>query len=105
MPLPALRPDGTLAPGLHRASLDELLAAFPGTTPQRQALNQALIACVATIKQFNLAERIAIDGSFITNKGAPSDVDLGVLTPGVYQQVGEQHYTAVGIDTILLDIQ
>jgi len=89
--------------------LDELLAAFPAITQKRQALNQALIACVTTIEQLNLADRIAVDGSFITSKAAPkaapSDIDLIMLTPGVYQQVGEQHYTAVGIDTILLDIQ
>ena len=48
---------------------------------------------------------MALDGSYITNKQQPSDVDVVVLTPGVYQLAGEQRYSAEGIDTALLDIQ
>lgn len=85
MPLPALRPDGTLPPGIHMATLDEVFATFPAVTPQRQALNAALAHAVATVKRLRLAERIALDGSYITHKPAPADVDMIVLTPGVYQ--------------------
>jgi len=48
---------------------------------------------------------MALDGSYITDKQQPSDVDVIVLTPGVYQLTGEQQYAAEGIDTNLLDIQ
>lgn len=44
-------------------------------------------------------------GSYITDEPAPADVDMIVLTPGVYQMAGEQRYAAEGIDTTSLDIQ
>jgi hypothetical protein len=105
MPLPALRPDGTLPPGEHSATLAEVLAAFPAITPERQALNQALIQCVETVRRLNLAQQIAVDGSYCTDKAAPGDIDLVVLTPGMYQLAGERRFAAEGIDMQLLDIQ
>lgn len=105
MPLPALRSDGTLPPGIHRATLDEVFAAFPDTTSERQALNAALSNGVATIERLSLADEIVLDGSYISIKPDPADVDIIVLTPGVYQLAGEQQYTAEGIDLNLLDIQ
>jgi len=105
MPLPALRADGTLPPGVHRATLDEVFALFPTTTPERQALDVALRHCVATVKHLHLADDIALDGSYVMSKPDPADVDMMVLTPGVYQLAGEQRYVAEGIDVRLLDIQ
>lgn len=105
MPLPSLRADGSLAPGVHRVSLDEIFARFPATTPTRQALNSALASCVAALKALRLAEQVAIDSGYITRKQNPSDVDMAVLTPGVYQLAGEQRYVSEGIGTQLLDIQ
>ena len=105
MPLPALRADGSLPPGVHSASLDEVFARFPAVTPQRQALNGALSFCMATVQRLHLADQIILDGSYITNKPDPEDVDMTVLTPGIYQLAGEQRYSAEGIDMNLLDIQ
>lgn len=105
MPLPALRANGTLPLGVHSATLDKLFAAFPGTTAKRLALNDALTRCVDTIKRLNLASQIAVDGSYITDKPDPEDIDMVVLTPDVYQMEGEQHFAAEGIDILLLDIQ
>ncbi|MGH2486404.1 MAG: DUF6932 family protein, partial [Ktedonobacterales bacterium] len=105
MPLPALRADGTLPPGAHAATLAEVLAAFPATTPERRALNQALSQCVATVRRLNLAQQIAVDGSYATERATPGDVDLVVLTPGLYQLAGERRFLAEGIDLKLLDIQ
>lgn len=105
MPLPALLADGSLPPGIHRATLSEIFSSFPATTPKRQALNHALAFCVATIQRLSLADQIALDGSYISRKTDPGDVDMVVLTPGVYQLAGEQRYNAEGIDMNLLDIQ
>ena len=105
MPLPALRADGTLPPGVYQASLDEVFAAFPATTPQRVALNNALAFCIATIQRLSLANQIALDGSYLTSKTDPGDVDLAVLMPGMYQLAGEQRFAAEGINVQLLDIQ
>jgi hypothetical protein len=105
MSLPALRPDGTLPPGEHAATLADVLAAFPATTPERQALNQALTQCVETVRRLNLAQQIAVDGSYTSDKATPGDIDLVVLTPGMYQLAGERQFAAEGIDVNLLDIQ
>ncbi|HST90533.1 MAG TPA: hypothetical protein VLJ14_19325 [Ktedonobacterales bacterium] len=105
MPLPVPRADGMLPPGIHHATLDEVFAAFPAATTKRQALNAAVEFCVAAIKRLGLADQIALDGSYISAKANPSDVDMVVLTPGVYQMAGERRFAAEGIDTNLLDIQ
>jgi hypothetical protein len=105
MPLPTLRTDGTLPPGIHQATLDEVFAAFPAISARRQALNQALWYCIAVVRRLRLADKIILDGSYITTKRDPSDVDMVVLTPGIYQLAGEQRFAAEGIDVNLLDIQ
>lgn len=105
MTLPVLRADGTLPPGVHPASIAEVFARFPAVTPQRQDLNDALSFFVSTVQQKRLAEEIMLDGSYITSKPDPEDVDMAVLTPGIYQLAGEQRYAAEGIDMNLLDIQ
>jgi hypothetical protein len=105
MPLPALRADGTLPPGVHPATLAEVLAASPATTPERRALDQALLHCVATVRRLGLAQQIALDGSYITDKADPGDIDIVALTPGLYQLAGERRFAAEGIELHLLDIQ
>jgi len=105
MTLPPLRLDGTLPPGAYVADLSEVFAAFPARTAKRRDLNQALAFCVAAIKRSGLADEIVLDGSYITRKPNPSDVDMAVLTPGIYQKAGKQMYAAEGIDLQLLDIQ
>jgi hypothetical protein len=105
MPLPPLRLDGTLPPGVHVATVAEVFATFPAMTAQRQALDQALAYCVATVKRLRLADEIVLDGSYITSKPDPGDIDMVVLTPGVYQLTGERLYAAAGIDLAALDVQ
>lgn len=105
MPVPALRSDGTLPPGIHQATLDEVLAAFHAVSVERQTLDNALKTAITLIKQKNLAQQIALDGSYITSKPDPEDIDMAVLTPGIFQMDGEQIYAAEGIDLALLDIQ
>jgi len=78
---------------------------YPPTTPERKTLDSALTQGLALIWQHQLAQRILIDGSYITSKLAPGDVDLAVLTPGIYQSEGEQLFAMRGVDTIMLHIQ
>ncbi len=83
----------------------EVLAAFPATTPERVALNDALADCVAILQRLSLADQIVLDGSYLTSKPDPGDVDMAALTPGIYQLAGEQRFAAEGINVQLLDIQ
>jgi hypothetical protein len=104
VPIPPLRIDGTLPPGFYDATLDEIFAAFPPITARRRILNETLTDFVATVKQLGFVQEIAIDGSFITAKREPDDVDLVVLTPGIYQLDGEPFLIAEGVDLLKMDV-
>jgi hypothetical protein len=90
---------------VHPATLTEVFTAFPARTPERQALNNALADCVVLVKGLRIADQIVLDGSYVTSKPDPSDIDMVVLTLGVYQAAGEQRFLAAGIDMALLHVQ
>jgi hypothetical protein len=85
--------------------LDEVLAAYPAPQSRRQALNVALVTLLDVARQQGTVQRITLGGSFITTKLEPSDVDLVLLTPGIYQLEGEQLFGGAGADLVALDIQ
>jgi hypothetical protein len=81
--IPNLRPDGTLPPGEFHATIAEVLAAFPATTPERTILNQALQDALPTLQHLKIVAPDAIiylNGSYATTKPDPNDIDLLVLT-------------------------
>lgn len=79
MALPHLRPDGTLPPGTYPATLGELVAAFDqsGSTA-RPALNMALQHAATLIWSRDATAILYVNGSYVTNKVDPVDVDLAV---------------------------
>jgi hypothetical protein len=83
--IPDLDSHGLLPPGVFDASLDELKARF-GTfqgSDRRPRLFQRLAELVAVMQRSGLFEAWLIDGSFVTAKPAPNDIDLvAVLRPG-----------------------
>ena len=85
MPIPELNRDGLLPPGLHDCSLEELQAVF-GTfqeSDRRQQLFRKLVELVVACQRSGLFEALLVDGSFVTAKPAPNDIDLlAVLRPG-----------------------
>lgn len=105
MALPYPRPDGTLPPGQHQiAALSELAVVFPATTPRRQALNAALIQFVETVRRLALGNRVIIDGSYITGKAEPEDIDLALLSMGASETITLQRLQQEGVDLALLDV-
>ncbi|GEM_PF-1600066 len=83
VPIPPLQPNGTLPPGEYQATITEIVTMFPPITVERQELNQALQdALPALIKLQTLAPDmiVYIDGSFVTSKQSPNDVDILILT-------------------------
>ncbi|HUY76554.1 MAG TPA: hypothetical protein VMV29_07265 [Ktedonobacterales bacterium] len=99
MALPVLRTDGSLPPGLHPiTSVSELSAAFPPITAQRQTLDAELTRFVDVVKRFGLGTEVALDGSYITGKVAPSDLDLALYAPGLSEYDVEQRLLAEGAD-------
>lgn len=84
MPIPELNPTGLLEPGLHEATLQEVKARFGQfqRSDRRAALMAALERYVDEARQSGVAEAVLVDGSFVTAKDEPGDVDcILVLDP------------------------
>lgn len=75
MPIPDLTSDGLLPRGVHQATLDEVRLSFGSGTPRRVELFNKLVDFVDLAKTFNVFKAIHIDGSFVTDKDDPGDID------------------------------
>jgi hypothetical protein len=76
MALPEFDSHGDLPTGLHRASLDEVLARFGHDTPQRQLVTARLLRVHELASGTGKLERFIIFGSYVTAKPNPNDVDI-----------------------------
>ena len=85
MPIPTLNSDGLLPPGVHETALDEIqerFGVFQGSD-QRPRLFLRLAELFAAMQRSGLFEALLIDGSFVTAKLTPNDIDIiAVLHPG-----------------------
>lgn len=105
MPLPPLQSDGSLPPGRHQiTTVNDVFASFPVTSARRQALNAALAKFVESVKRLSLGTSIVIDGSYITGKAEPEDIDVALLTTGLGETATLQKLSADGVDLVALDI-
>lgn len=96
------RPDGYLPEGLHIASDTETTFRFGSTSPRRRRLAIRLRRWIALARQVN-ARRILIDGSFVTAKHSPNDIDAVVLLPADFQrQVDRGSEPALELEQMLL---
>ena len=90
--LPALTAAGWLPPGVHLCSVSELAVAFaPGGNPTRRG---RLIDSVRdhfndpTVKQY--VEHVLVDGSFVSAKVEPGDVDMVLgIRPGMFKVLAQ----------------
>jgi hypothetical protein len=78
LPLPDLSEEGLLPHGLHDASFDEIETVFGGGL-QRRSLLQQLRTYAAELRSAGFGAEMIIDGSFVTSKLAPNDIDLVVV--------------------------
>ena len=76
MALPEFDSQGDLPEGVHRATLDEVLARFGHGTPQRQIVTGRLNRVLELARATGKLERFIIFGSYITAKPEPNDVDI-----------------------------
>lgn len=74
--IPPLTAEGALPPGIHVASLDEIVAGFGVNTSVRRELAQRLRDILAMARETGHLKRAFIWGSFVTAKPEPGDVDL-----------------------------
>jgi hypothetical protein len=83
--IPPFRPDGYLPEGLHRASEADITFRFGSTDSRRRRLILRLRHWVGLARQVD-ARRLLIDGSFVTEKREPNDIDAVVLLPADFQR-------------------
>jgi hypothetical protein len=75
MGIPKLGRQGLLPEGVHRATLEEVRQAFGGGTARRVELMLALEEAVERARKAGV-NRILLNGSFVTAKKEPRDVDV-----------------------------
>ena len=78
--LPELNKNGYLPPGIHKTDIRETTNRFIRPRyKSRQAISEQLLEFFDFIQHF--AVGIYIDGSYVTSKLSPSDVDVLVILP------------------------
>ena len=81
MPIPALDTNGLLPPGLHSCTLHEIrerFGSFQGSE-LRYRLFERLESFVREAKAAGIVRSLIINGSFVTGKPRPNDIDLAVI--------------------------
>jgi hypothetical protein len=76
--IPQCNDDGYLPPGIHTATLDEIAARFGHDSELRQAQIESLRWLVDLAQRAGVT-RIVVNGSFVTDKLEPNDVDCVLL--------------------------
>ena len=81
MSIPALNQDGLLPEGIHDCTLEEIKARFGSfqATDQRPRLLARLESFLAEVRAAGLVRSVLVDGSFVTSKADPHDIDLVVV--------------------------
>ena len=85
MPVPTLSAEGFLPAGIHDCSLADVRSCFGSfqRSDTRPRLFARLEELVAAMQRSTWFEGLLLDGSFVTAKPAPNDIDLvAVLRPG-----------------------
>lgn len=78
MPIPDLNENGFLPEGIHEASLEEVRERFGRfqRTDRRSDLFTRLSHYLAEVRTSGFVIAVIVDGSYVTTKDEPSDIDL-----------------------------
>jgi len=78
VPIPALGTGGLLPDGIHECTIAEISEAFGRfqESDRRQRLTRQLLAYVEELKSAGVAKHLIINGSYVTSKAKPADIDL-----------------------------
>ena len=82
--IPPLNEHGYLPPGIHPASMDECIARFGVGSEQREAQAHSLLWLVPMCRRAGIT-KILINGSFVTSRRDPNDVDVVLLQSPAYE--------------------
>jgi hypothetical protein len=81
VPIPSLTTAGLLPAGIHLATLQEVEIAFGSQTEMRARLYVKLGSFLEWVRSFQLFTSIVIDGSFVSDKPDPGDIDAILILP------------------------
>jgi len=76
--IPPFNDDGYLPPGIHRATIEEVAERFGAGSEVRRAQLEGLREAVELARRAGV-RRFVINGSFVTEKIEPNDVDCVLL--------------------------
>jgi hypothetical protein len=100
--IPDFRPDGYLPEGLFLASEAAITFRFGSGTKQRRRLILRVRHWVELARRVR-ARRLLLDGSFVTAKPQPKDVDAVILLPHDFEaQVTAGNDAAIELEEMLL---
>ncbi|MCL4191928.1 MAG: hypothetical protein KJZ87_09290 [Thermoguttaceae bacterium] len=101
-PIPAFRADGYLPEGLYMASEADVTFRFGASSPRRRRLALRLRRWIGLARQVG-GQRLLIDGSFVTSKEDPNDIDAVILLPPDFErQIVEGGEPALELEEMLL---
>ena len=86
--IPEFHEHGYLPPGIHRAPLDEIAARFGAGAELRRVQMESLRWMVELAWKAGV-QRIIVNGSFVTDKWEPNDVDCVLLVGPDYPHHAE----------------
>ena len=103
--IPPFRPDGYLPEGVYVSSEAEIISRFGSSSRRRRQLALRLRRWIGLGRQIG-AQRLLVDGSFVTAVDAPHDVDTVILLPQDFtRQLEEEHAPALELEEMLLTRQ
>lgn len=103
--IPEFRSDGYLPEGLYVATEAEVTFQFGTATPRRRRLVLRLRRWIALAHRLG-AKRLLIDGSFVTSKPNPKDIDVVILLPPDFEeQIERGLQSALELEEMLLTHQ
>src|SRR4051794_30807949 len=103
--IPSFQPDGYLPEGIHRASEAELTFHFGSQSRRRRRLILRVRRWIELGRAIG-AQKLLVDGSFVTAKAEPDDVDAVIrLPPNFADLVAQGLEAAVELEEMFLTRQ
>ena len=103
--IPPFRPDGYLPEGLYLSSEAEVVFRFGSSNPRRRRLVLRLRKWLQLARQVG-AHRLLVNGSFVTEKPEPHDIDSVVLlAPDFQLKLEREDEPALELESMLLTRQ
>jgi len=102
--IPAFNDDGYLPPGIHPVTLEELAARFGQESELRQVQMESLHWLVDLARRAGV-QRLVVNGSFVTDKWEPNDVDCVLLIgPDFPRDAAAQAELSAGLPFINMEL-